>query len=82
VTIPLSTIITKGDFVRMSRNGPRGLHEYLWFYQYKEGLINVPLNWHLALFQIDIGKLLLPWIKLVVDYILRFINFIASIEGD
>lgn len=65
--------ITKGDFVRMFRKGPQNLREHLWFYQYKEGLIDVPLNWHLALLKIDLGGLLLPWIKKAVEFIVCFI---------
>ena len=74
----LSTQITKGDFVWILRRGPGNVREYLWLYLYREGLIDVPLNWHLAFFAVDIGTPVLMALTPVVSFITRLCLTLAG----
>lgn len=65
--------VTYGDFYRITRYGPAGLEEHLWFYLHREGLEGVKLSWHSkALFQ-DIGLPCVWLISRVCDWLMSHI---------
>jgi hypothetical protein len=78
----LSDQMTKGDFVRIVRRGPEGAKEYLWLYLYREGLIDVPFNWHLALFELDIGTPILVFLTPLVNFLTRLCLTLAGADAE
>jgi hypothetical protein len=74
----LSQQMTKGDFVRILRRGPESAKEYLWLYLYREGFIDVPLNWHLSFFAFDIGAAMLAILTPAVNLITRLCLTLAG----
>jgi hypothetical protein len=63
--------ITKGDFVRIIRYGSNTFREHLWFYLYCEGILNVPFNWHLAVFTLDVGTPIVRILTPIVNHLVR-----------
>jgi hypothetical protein len=69
----LENYLSKGDFVRILRRGPGSLKETLWLYLYREGLVEVPLSYHLAFFEVDVGTPLVRALGWAVDLLTRLL---------
>ena len=51
--------MTRSDYLRVMRSGPRSLTEMLWLYLYREGIENVPLAWQIERLCIEVGEFFL-----------------------
>jgi len=72
----MSHPITSERFCDMHIYAPVGMQEQLWCYLYNEGLIKVPLQWHLDLTMQRIGLAFLP----VFDSVVRTLSNILLVD--